>query len=195
VIQAVRPGVVARLFGFGALVLTLVIWPVCAYLGADRPPLMVLLPPVVLAVLALALPIRPSTPARLGPLLAVVVIGVATAVLHPSAPFGGYFWYADDALPATAVAVGLLCLAVATAYGLRRDPRGLWAAVIMLTPICALLAGPTARQFVAAPAPWWSSVVYVTALLMLAVAAVPVAVAANAAYVRRRQPRGPSLGR
>jgi hypothetical protein len=195
VAHAVRPGRAARLFVAAALVETVAIWPVCAYLGTTPPPTLVVASQLVLAFVALALPARPPAATRLAPVLTVVVVAVATVVLNPSRAINGYRWYLDDLLPGTGVAVVLAGLVVAAAYGLRRDDRGGWAALIMLTPACALLLGPVARMITRSGAGWSALVVCAVALTGLAAAVVPTAVVVRSTYSRRTPPPCPTRDR
>jgi hypothetical protein len=191
VAHTLRPGLVGRLFVAGALVGTVAIWPVCARLGAAPAPTLVVASQLVLAIVALAVPARPRAAMRLAPVVPIVAAAVATVVLNPSWAYGGYRWYIDDALPGTGIAVLLGSVTVAAAYGLRRDDRGLWAALIMLTPVSALLLAPVTRLIVTPAAGWFGLAVCAVALTGLAAAVVPAAVAAHAAYSRPTPPPRP----
>ena len=67
--------------------------------------------------------------------------------------------------------------------------------LLLLTPIALLLVGPVTRTVVAPGAGFRALAVCAAVLVLLSVSAVPIAVAAHAAYVRGRSARSASRGR
>lgn len=135
VVTAIAPIRVARLAIALALLLTVALPPAAAALDAPRPPLMMLLPQVVLGLLGLALPDRPSRAIRLAPSLSALVAAVATEFLVGLDAVGTYYGTTRTTFLSTVggllLVVGAL-LAVGLAIG--GDSRGGWALVTLLTP-------------------------------------------------------------
>ncbi|MCG5471572.1 hypothetical protein LADH09A_005568 [Micromonospora sp. LAH09] len=135
VVIAVAPIRIARLTIVLALLLTLAPLPMAVALDAPRPPLFVLLPQVVLGLLGLALPDRPSRAVRLAPLLSALLALAATEFLVGSDAMGGY--YAPTAARFLPTVGGLLLVVgtlLAMGLALGGDARGGWALVTLLTP-------------------------------------------------------------
>ncbi|MEW2429061.1 hypothetical protein AB0877_13705 [Micromonospora sp. NPDC047644] len=151
VVLAVAPGRVARWAITLALVLTIALPPVAAALDAIRPPLMVLLPQVVLGLLGLALPDRPSRAIRLAPALSALLAMLGTEFLVGLDPVFIYYGAAMEVFLPT---VGGLLLAVgallAMGLALGGDARGGWALVTLLTPAGFLAVPGLADNFGAA---------------------------------------------
>ncbi|MET7946625.1 hypothetical protein [Micromonospora sp. NPDC005324] len=143
VVIAVAPSRVARWAIIVSLLLTIALPPVAAALDAPRPPLMVLLPQVVLGLLGLALPDRPSRVIRFAPALSALLAVVATEFLGGLDPV---FIYRGAAMEVFLPTVGGLLLFVgallATGLALGGDTRGGWALVSLLTP-AGFLAVPS----------------------------------------------------
>ncbi|MEU8392460.1 hypothetical protein [Micromonospora sp. NPDC048843] len=148
VVIAVAPSPVARWAISLALLLTIALPPVAAALDAPRPPLMVLLPQVVLGLLGLALPDRPSRAIRLAPALSALLAVVATEFLLGLDAVGTYYGATLEIFLPT---VGGLLLVVgallAMGLALGGDTRGGWALVILLTPAGFLAVPGLADSF------------------------------------------------
>lgn len=148
VVIAVAPSRVARWAITVALLLTVALPPVAAALDAPRPPLMVLLPQVVLGLLGLALPDRPSRVIRLAPALSALLAVVATEFLVGLDAVGTYYGATLEVFLPT---VGGLLLAVgallAMGLALGGDNRGGWALVTLLTPAGFLAVPGLADSF------------------------------------------------
>ncbi|MEU8128036.1 hypothetical protein AB0B68_12525 [Micromonospora sp. NPDC049049] len=151
VVIAVAPSRVARRAITFALVLTIALPPVAAALDTLRPPLMVLLPQVVLGLLGLALPDRPSRAIRLAPALSALLAVLATQFLVGLDPT---FMYYGDTMEVFLPTVGGLLLVVgallAMGLALGGDTRGGWALVTLLTPAGFLAVPGLADNFGAA---------------------------------------------
>ncbi|WP_433550954.1 hypothetical protein ACQP08_24550 [Micromonospora zamorensis] len=148
VVIAVAPSRIARWAITLALLLTIALPPVAAALDALRPPLMVLLPQVVLGLLGLALPDRPSRAIRLAPALSALLAVVATEFLVGLDAVGTYYGATLEILLPT---VGGLLLVVgallAMGLALGGDARGGWALVTLLTPAGFLAVPGLADSF------------------------------------------------
>ncbi|MER7892554.1 hypothetical protein ABTX15_22315 [Micromonospora sp. NPDC094482] len=148
VAHALTPGGWARRAAALALLLTLALVPAAPLVGLPRPPLFVLLPQVALGLVALGLPDALPAPLRAAPLIAVGAVALAGTNLHllPPATFAAsyYVWTAVPVLPAAAVALLAVALLLAAGLALRADHRGVWAALILLTPIGLLALQPLA---------------------------------------------------
>ncbi|MEV4640458.1 hypothetical protein AB0J80_24250 [Actinoplanes sp. NPDC049548] len=162
-----------RAAGLGVLATAGVV-PIAMLTGLPRPPLSVLLPQFVLGVVALGAATRHPWWVRLMPMGAAAV---SVPVIAGSAPdpefFIGSYWYAAAVLPAAATA--LLIGATLLAFGLaaRRDPRGLWALLILVTPIGMLAVVPLGAMLDdTGPGrpiiPTWSSMVIASVLVAAA---------------------------
>ena len=174
VVIAVAPSRVARWAITLALLLTIALPPVAAALDVLRPPLMVLLPQVVLGLLGLALPDRPSRAIRLAPALSALLAVVATEFLGGLDPVFIYYGAAMEVFLPT---VGGLLLVVgallAMGLALGGDARGGWALVTLLTPAGFLAVPVLADSF----GPAYGAITFAE----LAVTAVAVALAGPAA--------------
>lgn len=174
VVIAVAPSRVARWAITLALLLTIALPPVAAALDVLRPPLMVLLPQVVLGLLGLALPDRPSRAIRLAPALSALLAVVATEFLGGLDPVFIYYGAAMEVFLPT---VGGLLLVVgallAMGLALGGDARGGWALVTLLTPAGFLAVPALADSF----GPAYGAITFAE----LAVTAVAVALAGPAA--------------
>ncbi|WP_410815701.1 hypothetical protein [Micromonospora sp. 050-3] len=148
VVIAVAPSRVARWAITVALLLTIALPPVAAVLDAPRPPLFVLVPQMVLGLLGLALPDRPSRAIRLAPLLSAMLAVAATHFLVGADAMGGY--YAPTATRFLPIVGGLLLVVgtlLAMGLALGGDTRGGWALVTLLTPAGFLAVPGLADSF------------------------------------------------
>ncbi|MFY1577918.1 hypothetical protein ACN26Z_23740 [Verrucosispora sp. WMMD703] len=123
-----RPTRVAIAVGVLATVAVLSISPIA---GLPRPPLLVLVPQVALGVLALAVDSHLPLPARALP----IVAATAGYVFGHAYYWDAYRWSAEQLLPATGAALLGVVLLLAVGLAMRRDSRGGWAVVALLTPI------------------------------------------------------------
>jgi len=159
--------------------------PAAMLTGIPRPPLIVLLPQLVLGIVAVGAATRHRRWVRLTPLAAAALtVPVAVATEPRLGYYGDYYLPAVTALPAAGVTLLIGVTLLALGLAARHDYRGVWALLILLTPIgmlalnplCAMLddTGP-GRPLV----PMWSSMaaaavlvaVVGSALLVLAIAA------------------------
>ncbi|MBQ1052004.1 hypothetical protein KBX50_26540 [Micromonospora sp. C51] len=104
-------------------------------LGLPRPPLLVLVPQVALGVLALAVDSHLPLAARALPIAAVAGGGMAAYVVGHSNYWGSYRWTSEQLLPAAGAVLLVVALLLAVGLAMRRDWRGGWAVVVLLTPI------------------------------------------------------------
>ncbi|MEV4541170.1 hypothetical protein [Micromonospora echinaurantiaca] len=145
---ALAPGRWARRAVALALLLTLGLVPAAPLVGLPRPPLFVLLPQIALGLVALGLPDALPAPLRAAPPVAVGVVALAGTTLHLLSPmrFGGSYYIstAVPVLPVAAVALLAVALLLAAGFAVRTDHRGVWAALILLTPIGLLALQPLA---------------------------------------------------
>ncbi|NBE83886.1 hypothetical protein [Micromonospora rubida] len=134
VTHALAPARHARSLIGLAVLLTALVLPAAALTGTPRPPLSVLVPQLALGLLALALPDRLPLWVRLAP-AAVAALAAALAVRW-LAPEGGYVSYhgAMESLAAVGGALLIVALVLALALAGRRDARGAWALLVLLTP-------------------------------------------------------------
>ncbi|MFC7546221.1 hypothetical protein [Plantactinospora sp. GCM10030261] len=195
-VAAIVPGRATRLAVTTAVALTVALVPLATLTGVPRPPLYVLLPQVALGLLALALPDRPPGPARFGPLLLGALVALVARTMYPVGEPGYYLGYwtniyfdnwmgAPSLLPAVAVLLLVTATLLATHLMVRRDRRGGWAVLALLTPIGLLAAHPLAAGvggLRGAPNPDWSAL----AGTALAVGLLGPALLALAVVVRRR---------
>ncbi|MBY8873933.1 hypothetical protein K7640_19060 [Micromonospora sp. PLK6-60] len=149
---ALAPHRVARATRWAAVLLTALVTPVAALAGLPRPPLLLLVPQLVLGLVALGLPRRPPVWARVAPLL-VAALAAAVGVHWFGREVFGTDYYGFLVLQAPVVVAVVLLLAtivLALDRARRRDFRGGWALLILLTPIGLLavreLAGSVERN-------------------------------------------------
>ncbi|MFG2100638.1 hypothetical protein ACGFJ5_08520 [Micromonospora echinaurantiaca] len=191
---ALAPGRWARRAVALALLLTLGLVPAAPLVGLPRPPLFVLLPQIALGLVALGLPDALPAPLRAAPPVAVGVVALAGTNLHLLSPerFGGSYYISTvvPVLPVAAVALLAVALLLAAGFAVRTDHRGVWAALILLTPIGLLALQPLAGAMdgVGTTVAVWSE---------LAATAVVIGVAGPAllplAFALRRPTRSPRL--
>lgn len=186
--RALTPGRWHRRAVALAVLLTVALVPTAALTGLPRPPLFVLLPQVGLGVVALGASHEQSVSLRVAPLLAAIG-GVAAA----SPPSNGFSWTyrastAEWVLHNTAVAVLAVAVLLAVGLAVRRDHRGGWALLILLTPVGLLALHPLAGAADGVPdafAPNWTALAATAAVVVLLGAALlPVALAVRARLAR-----------
>jgi hypothetical protein len=185
VVHAVAPGRWFRRAAVLAVLVTAGVLPAAMLTGIFRPPLSVLLPQVVLGVVALGASARYRWWVRLAPLAAAALTVPVAVATEPRLGFDGdYYLAAVSALPAAAVTLLIGATLLALGLAVRHDSRGVWALLILLTPIGILALNPIGAMLDnAGPGrpivPEWSSMaaagvlvaVVGPALLLLALAA------------------------
>ena len=185
-VAAIAPGRPARAAITVALLATVAVPVVSALAGVPRPPLLVLAPQVALGVLALAIDDDLPAPARTLPVTATIVGGLLYYVMGLGAHWGAYRGGGEEFLPPTGTVLLLVVLLLAIGQGMRRDTRGGWAVMALLTPVgllnVHLLAGAVDGLASGAPHPTYPTMVGTAiAVALLGPALLPAAVA-----VRRR---------
>jgi hypothetical protein len=156
-----------------AVLATAGVVPAAAMTGLPRPPLAVLMPQIVLGVVALGVAGQRPWWVRLMPLTATAAtlpVAIGTA---PDLPY--YTGYSDlsiSTLPAAAVTLLIGALLLALGLAARRDYRGTWAILILLTPIGMLAVNPLGALFDdsvpgRAVIPAWSAMVVASVLVAL----------------------------
>jgi hypothetical protein len=172
-----------------AVLVTAGVVPAAALTGLLRPPLFVLLPQLVLGVVALGAAGRHPRWVRLLP-VAAAAVGVLVAAPGLENFYSGYYFVAPAVLPAAAVMLLVGAALLALGLAARRDYRGAWALLVLLTPIGMLamipLGGVLDGTLGRAPVPAWPFM----ALAAVLVAVVGPALVALAVAVRRRPPPG-----
>jgi len=162
VAYAVAPGRWFRRVAVLAVLVTAGELPAAMLTGIFRPPLSVLLPQVVLGVVALGVSARSRGWVRLAPLAAAALTGPVAVATEPRLGFNGdYYPSAVVALPAAAVMLLIGATLLALGLAARHDSRGVWALLILLTPIGILALNPIGAMLDAGPGrpivPEWSS--------------------------------------
>ncbi|GAB3861409.1 hypothetical protein GCM10029963_65830 [Micromonospora andamanensis] len=135
VLVLVAPGRATRVAVAGAVLATVAVLLVSPVAGLPRPPLLVLVPQVALGVLALAVDNHLPLPARALPIVAAAGGGAFVAVAGNKLFWGSYRWTSEQVLPATGAVLLGVGLLLAVGLAMRRDWRGGWAVVVLLTPI------------------------------------------------------------
>jgi hypothetical protein len=108
-----------------------------------RPPLSVLLPQIALGAVALGAAGRRSWWVRLTPIAAAAAIAPIAIGTAPTLDFiSGYYDLAATALPTAAATLLISALLIALGLAARRDHRGTWAMLILLTPTGMLAVNP-----------------------------------------------------
>ncbi|GIH16853.1 hypothetical protein [Rugosimonospora africana] len=172
----------AALLGFGrpavalALLTTAALVPVATLTSYVRPPLFVLVPQIALGMVALAVPARRWSPVS-GVGLAVTA---ATAGLAARSGVAKFYYTLLATLPYAGLCLAAVSVITAIVLGVRRDPRGWWAALILLGPV--LLLATTHRSLaidqqwstwsLAPAATWWTGAATTAVVTAIAVAAV-----------------------
>ncbi|MFB9185314.1 hypothetical protein ACFFX1_44955 [Dactylosporangium sucinum] len=155
--------------------------------GMPRPPLLVLLPQVVLGIVALGAAGRQPWWVRLIPLAAAAASVPVAASAAPRFVFAGGYYYeaAATALPAAAVTLLIGGALLALGLAARHDYRGVWALLILLTPIGMLALNSLGAMLDdSGPGrpvtPAWSSMVAASVLVMaVGLVSMPLAIAAR----------------
>jgi hypothetical protein len=143
VVHAVAPGRWFRRAAVLAMLVTAGVLPAAMLTGIFRPPLSVLLPQVVLGVVALGASARYRWWVRLAPLAAAALTVPVAVATEPRVGFNGdYYPAAVLALPAAAVTLLIGATLLALGLAARHDSRGVWALLILLTPIGILALNP-----------------------------------------------------
>ncbi|MGC5054822.1 hypothetical protein ACLQ2S_25595 [Micromonospora sp. DT48] len=186
----VAPGRPTRVAVAGAMLVTGAVLLVSPVAGLPRPPLLVLVPQVALGVLALAVDAHLPLAARTLPTIAATIGGTFAATAGNKLYWGSYRWTSEQLLPAVGAVLLGVALLLAAGLAMRRDWRGSWAAVALLTPIGLLsvhiLAGAV-DGLSGAPRPTYPTMVGAAlAVGLLGPLVLPAAVALH----RRRQRDG-----
>ncbi|GAB1688947.1 hypothetical protein [Krasilnikovia sp. M28-CT-15] len=182
-----------------AVLVTVGIVPAAALTGSPRPPLSVLLPQIVLGVVALGAAGPRQWWVRLMPIAAAAAVLPITIDTAPGLDFiTGYFDFPATASPATAVTLLIGTLLIALGLAARRDFRGAWAMLILLTPIGMLAVNPLGAVLDSGPGraviPEWSSMVVASVLAVtIGPMLVSLALVARGRWSPGRRSRGTSL--
>ncbi|MFF5217507.1 hypothetical protein [Micromonospora sp. NPDC000442] len=135
VLVLVAPGRPTRVAIAMAVLATVAVPVVGLTTGLPRPPLLVLAPQVALGVLALAVDGHLPLPARALPIAAAASGGAFVAGAGNELYWGSYRWTSELLLPAAGAVLLGVGLLLAVGLAMRRDWRGGWAVVVLLTPI------------------------------------------------------------
>ncbi|MBL6275821.1 hypothetical protein JMF97_06565 [Micromonospora fiedleri] len=181
-VVAVAPGRPARVAIGVALLMTAAVPAVSVLAGVPRPPLLVVAPMVALGVLALAVDDGLPVPARVLPVTAAVGGGLLSYAMGVGAYWSAYRGGGGEFQPPIGTVLLLVVLLLAIGLGMRRDARGGWAAMALLTPVgllnVHLLAGAVDGLASGAPRPTYPTMVGVAlAVALLGPALLPAAVA------------------
>ncbi|WP_432990902.1 hypothetical protein [Dactylosporangium sp. CA-233914] len=184
VVHVVAPG---RWFRWAVGLAVLVTAGVAMLTETYRPPLFVLLPQLVLGIVALGAAGPQSWWVRLIPLAAAAASVPVAASAAPRFVFSGDYYYeaAATALPAAAVTLLIGGTLLALGLAARHDYRGVWALLILLTPIGMLALNPLGAMLDdAGPGrpviPAWSSMVAASVLVLtVGLVSMPLALAAR----------------
>ncbi|SBT45172.1 hypothetical protein [Micromonospora auratinigra] len=118
-----------------ALVLTVAVVPVRALAGLPRPPLLVLLPQLTLGLLALGLPHRLPRSARVAVAVATAAGALLAAELLRTPGWWAYHGPIRELPPIAGATLLTVALAIGAGLAARRDGRGGWALLLLLTPV------------------------------------------------------------
>lgn len=171
--------------GFAGLV-TAAIVPAAALTGLPRPPLLVLLPQIALGVVALGATAQRPWWVRFMPVaVAAAVLPIAIGMVSGFDMIIGYYHLAATALPAVAMTLLTSALLIALGLAARRDYRGTWALLILLTPIGMLAVNPLSMLLDdvgagrAVNATWSSMVVVSVLVAVIGLVLLPLALVAR----------------
>jgi hypothetical protein len=135
-----------------AVVLTVAIVPIRTLADLPRPPLLVLVPQIALGLLALALPDRLSRSARIALPLAMGTAALLAVSRLWNTEWWVYHGVITELKPMAGLALLTAALLVGTGLAVRRDSRGLWVILALLTPVGLLylnrLAGSTSAPLI-----------------------------------------------
>ncbi|WP_341717022.1 hypothetical protein QQG74_24195 [Micromonospora sp. FIMYZ51] len=181
-LAAVAPGRPTRAAIAVALLVTAVLPAASLIAGVPRPPLLVLAPQVALGVLTLLIADHLPPSARALPIAAAVVGAGVSYVMGFGSYWGAYRGGSEEFLPATGTVLLVVALLLAVGLGMRRDARGGWAVLALLTPVGLLnahiLAGAVDGLASGAPRPTYPTLVATgIAVGLIGPALLPVAVA------------------
>ncbi|MFD0575514.1 hypothetical protein [Dactylosporangium darangshiense] len=143
VVYVVAPGRWFRRLAVLAVLVTAGVVPAAMLTGIPRPPLIVLLPQLVLGIVAVGAATRHRRWVRLTPLAAAALTMPVTVAAELRLNFyGDYYLPAVTASPAAGVALLIGATLLALGLAARHDYRGVWALLILLTPIGMLALNP-----------------------------------------------------
>ncbi|MEU5940373.1 hypothetical protein ABZ807_14530 [Micromonospora sp. NPDC047548] len=191
VVVAIAPGRPGRVAVVIALALTLAVIPIGAHTGPGRPPLFVLLPQIALGVVALALPDRLPAPVRYtAPALGGAAVALMAVALTPGEYWGYEAWAGARIVPAAGVILLLAALLLGAGLALRQDLRGVWATLVLLTPVGLLslrvIAGAVGGLRDTPNPSWGGLAATAVAVTLLGPAVLPLAVAIRRRVGRQR---------
>ncbi|WP_238006517.1 hypothetical protein KZZ52_16390 [Dactylosporangium sp. AC04546] len=203
VVHVVAPGRWFRWAVGLAVLVTAGVVPAAMLPGMHRPPLFVLLPQLVLGIVALGATGRQPRWVRLIPLAAAAASVPVAASTAPRFVFSGDYYYeaAATALPAAAVTLLIGGALLALGLAARHDHRGVWALLILLTPIGMLALNPLGAMLddtnPGRPiTPAWSPMVAASVLvLMVGLLSMPLAIAARGRLPSSGRPAHTDTGR
>jgi len=199
VVHVAAPGRWFRWAAGLAVLVTAGVVPAAMLTGLPRPPLYVLLPYLVLGIVALGATGRQPWWVRLLPLAAAAASVPVAASAAQRFVFSGRYYYdaAATALPAAAMTLLIGALLIALSLAARRDYRGAWAMLILLTPIGMLAVNPLGAVLDdsgpgRAVIPAWSSMVVASVLVaMIGPMLVPLALVARGRLSAGHRAPGP----
>ncbi len=199
---AAAPGRWFRCAAGLAVLVTAGVVPAAMLTGLPRPPLSVLLPQLVFGVVALGADRPRHWWVRLVPLAAAAAsVPVAVGTVRDPNVNGGYYWFVATALPAAGVLLLIGGTLLALGLAARRDSSGVWALLILLTPIGMLALNPLGAVLDdTGPGqpliPAWPSMVVASGLVaVLGPALVPLALTARGRLSPGRRPLGAGVVR
>jgi hypothetical protein len=201
VVYVVAPGRWFRRAAVLAVLVTAGVVPAAMLTGIPRPPLVVLLPQLVLGIVAVGAATRHRWWVRLTPLAAAALTMPVTVAAELRLDFyGDYYLPAATALPAAGATLLIGATLLALGLAARRDYRGAWALLILLTPIGMLAVIPLGTVFdnsgpgQAVP-PMWSSMLVASVLVaMIGPMLVLLALVARGRLSAGRRPAGTDRG-
>ncbi|MEU8180242.1 hypothetical protein AB0B86_05610 [Micromonospora sp. NPDC049047] len=151
VVHVIAPARWARVAIGLALFLTAAVVPIAALFELPRPYLFVLVPQVTLGLLALAIPSHTARRHRLTPIaVASAAALIAAGVLSGKSSWFYRFNYGGAFLPEVGAVLLLTAMLAAIVLSRRGDARGLWALLVLLTPIGLLGLYPLTENIVGA---------------------------------------------
>ncbi|SCE85090.1 hypothetical protein GA0074695_1596 [Micromonospora viridifaciens] len=143
VVHVLAPAPWARIAIGLALLLTAAVVPVAALFDLPRPYMFVLLPQAALGLLALAIPSHTARRHRLIPLATAPAAAlIAVGALSGKSAWFYRFSYGAAILPEAGAVLLLTAMLAAAVLSLRGDARGLWALLVLLTPVGLLALHP-----------------------------------------------------
>ena len=201
IVHVIAPGRWFRRAAVLAVLVTAGVVPAAMLTGIPRPPLSVLLPQLVLGIVAVGAATRHHWWVRLTPLAAAALtMPVVVAAERRLNFYGDYYLPAATALPAVGVTLLIGALLIALGLAARRDYRGAWAMLILLTPIGTLAINPLGTALdhsgpgQAVPPAWSSMVVASVLVAMIGPTLLPLALVARGRLSAGRRPSGTDRG-